>query len=345
MNARRTLAATLIGAAALLTTACSPNKIVGTQLNKFSMEHVVPAAMMLDDTAMICHANESVVPLMSGYRDYGVDTDLLMAISYSGMAMCTENEAVEKELWSALAQRQKWPDVAQDSLIAQQLLNRDAGRRQLKSYEYAVSYFRNHHHYEIGEGKCPDFRNDLEEHLLLVGATSALQAMQNDIASGRLINVDMSTPPKVARAMGCLNNVKWWGEPSAIQAALKVILPENPGDEAKAWDTLRTTSEYGVKSGVRLSLAVYASMAYAKDRPDFLRDALKRFEAVPADAINPKYRLLDQMAALQVRHIADRYWMRNEGHRAPAAGYSQFWDERKVNTNTKEYNDILNSLK
>ena len=31
----------------------------------------------------------------------------------------------------------------------------------------------------------------------------------------------------------------------------------------------------------------------------------------------------------QVRKIADRYWMQNQGHRAPTTNFSKFWDENK----------------
>ncbi len=313
---------------ALLTAACSPNQIVGTQLNKFATDHVLPAAMTTDDIALICHANESTVPLLMGYEHYKVNSDLVLAFSYSGAAICTENDAVEKELWSSLAQKQKWYNVAEDARISQQLLNRDAGMRQLKAYQYTASYFQNKYNYDLGEGSCPKFNKNIEEYLLLVGATAALQALQNDIASGRLINVDMSIPPKVGRAMACLNNDKWWGEPQAIASGLKTILPKDANEEAAAWKGLQDATDVGLQTGVRLSHATYAIMASSKGRDDLLRDALKRYEAIPNESLNPQYKLLNQIAALQIRHVADRYWMEHEGHRAPTQNFSSFWDEK-----------------
>jgi hypothetical protein len=50
-----------------------------------------------------------------------------LAFGYAGSAICTENQAVEKELWSSLSEKQGWTDVAIDARIAQQLLNRNAG--------------------------------------------------------------------------------------------------------------------------------------------------------------------------------------------------------------------------
>lgn len=333
-----------LSALTLISSGCSINRTIGTQVNTFSMEHVLPAAMQMDDINLICHSNESFLPLLVGFREFKVDTDLMMAVSYAGAAMCTEHEAVEKELWSAQAEKQGWVSIAQDARIAQQLLNRDAGVRQLKAYTHMASYFRNNYGYEIGDEKCPSFKKDLEEHVMLVGATSALQALQNDIASGRLIDVDMGIPAKVSRAMKCLDNDKWWGEPKAIRAALTTILPENAAAEAKAWQELQESTDIGLQSGVRLTHAIYASMAAGKDREELLRDALKRFEAIPNDALSAKYRLLDQMAAMQIRHIADRYWMRNQGRRAPTINFSRFWDERALNVNVNQFNDILDTM-
>lgn len=332
-----------VATVSLLGSGCSVNRAIGNQVNTFSIEHVLPAAMQSDDITMICHSNESFVPLLMGFGDFKVDTNLLMSVSYAGASMCTQNEAVEKELWSSQAEKQGWINVAKDARIAQQLLNRDAGLRQLKSYTAMAAYFKTNHNYEIGDDKCPSFHKDIEEQVMLVGATSALQALQNDIASGRLIDVDMGIPAKVGRAMKCLNDDKWWGVPKAIRAGLTTILPENAAAEKKAWDDLQESTDIGLQTGVRLTHAIYASMAAGKDRQDLLRDALKRYEAIPADALNPKFRLLDQMASMQIRHIADRYWMRYEGHRAPTLNFSQFWDENKQNLNINRFNDILDS--
>lgn len=327
---------------ALLTVACSPNRMIGTQLNHFATDHVIPSAMTLDDISLVCHANESTVPLFMGYEHYKVNSDLVLAFSYSGSAICTEQEAVEKELWSTLAAKQKWYDVAQDARISQQLLNRDAGLRQLKAYQYAANYFKNNYRYDIGEGECPKFKKQIEEYLLLVSATSALQALQNDISSGRLVGVDMSIPPKIGRAMACLNNEKWWGEPQAIAAGLKTILPKDANEERAAWKGLQDATDVGLQTGVRLSHAIYATMASAKGREDYLRDALKRFEAVPVASLDPKYKLLNQISALQIRHVANRYWMANEGHRAPTENFSVFWDEKAQPS--KEMNKLLDDM-
>ncbi len=342
MNCSRLLFRATVLSMAILTTACSPNRMIGNQLRSYTIEHALPVILKSDDITVICHANEGMGPLVMSFTQFGVETDMMLAFGLAGASICTENDAIEKELWSALAEKQGWTNAAQDARIAQQLLNRDAGLRQVRAFNYTTSFFKKQYNYDFGEGQCPKIKQDVEELLLLVGATSALQALQNDVASGRLINVDMSIPPKIVHAMACLDNKKWWGFPKSVQAALTVVLPESPEAEAQGWKDLQTATEDGEKSGMRLSHATYAVVASIKGRDDQLRDALKRFEAVPKEKINPQYLLLDQLADLVMRHFADRYWMRSEGHRAPTENYSKFWDETEKPS--AELNNMLDNM-
>ena len=305
--------------ATLVLGACSKDRLVGNGLRTYTIDHALPMILQVDDVPMICHANDGFTPIIKAFTRFKVETDMMLAFGYAGSSICTENQAVEKELWSSLAEKQGWPDVAIDARIAQQLLNRD----------HTVSYFKKQHNYEFGEGKCPKLTQEVEELLLFVGATSALQGLNNDVSSGRLVNVDMGIPPKVVKAMDCLDNNKWWGFPQSIRAALTIILPESPAIEAEAWKALQQNSALGVQQGMRVGYATYAVIAAIKGRDDYLRLALKGFESVTPDKINKDYLLLDTIAEQQVRHLANRFWMRLEGRRAPTEGYSQFLDEKR----------------
>lgn len=317
-----------IFSATLLSSACSVHQLIGKQVNHFSTENVLPVIMASDDIPTVCHANETNIPLLMSFTKFGVDNHMLLAMGYSGAATCIDIEAHEKQVWSALAERQGLVNMAQDARIAQQLLNKDAGKRQLRAYQHTVDYFKNKYNYELGEGNCPKLKQDNEQLLLIVGATAALQALKNDVASGRLVNFDMAVPAKIGRAMSCLDNEKWWGEPQAIQAGLKVILPKDAAEEQQAWQELQDATDIGLQTGVRLTHATYAAIASIKGRDDYLRDALKRFEAIPPAILNQQYALLNTIAALQVRQVANLYWVKNTGHRAPTEEFSKFWDEK-----------------
>ena len=328
--------------AALLSSACSVHKLIGNQVKHFSTENVIPVVLSSDDIPTVCHANETNTPLLMSFTKFGVDNNMLLAFGYSGAAACTDAEAHEKELSSAIAEKQGLVNMAQDARIAQQLLNRDAGKRQLRAYQHTVAFFKNKHDYELGEGNCPKLKDDNEQLLLIIGGTAALQALKNDVASGRLINFDMGIPAKVGRAMDCLDNEKWWGEPKAIQAGLKVILPKDAQEEKEAWKQLQDSTDIGLQTGVRLSHATYAAIASIKGREDYLRDALKRFESLPNALLNNQYALLNTIAAVQVRQVANLYWVRNIGHRAPTEDFSKFWDEKAAPS--AAVNELLNEL-
>lgn len=332
----------LIIGISLVSTGCSIHHIVGNQVKKFSTENVIPAVMATDDIPTVCHANETNIPLLMSFSKFDVDTNMLLAMGYSGAASCIDIEAHEKELWSAIAAKQGLVNMAQDARIAQQLLNKDAGKRQLRAYQHMAAHFKNKYNYEIGDDKCPKIDDNKEELLLLVGGTAALQALKSDVASGRLVNFDMGIPAKVGRAMNCLDNEKWWGEPSAIQSGLKIILPENALAEQQAWQKLQDSTDIGLQTGVRLSHATYAAIASIKGREDYLRDALKRFEAIPEAALNNEYALLNKIAEIQVRQVANLYWVKNVGYRAPTQEFSKFWDEKPQTSSA--VNDILNDL-
>lgn len=314
--------------ATVLSSACSVHQLIGNQVKHFSTENVMPVILSSDDIPTVCHANETNTPLLMSFTKFGVDNSMLLAMGYSGAATCIDMEAHEKELWSAIAEKQGLVNMAQDARIAQQLLNKDAGKRQLRAYQYTVDFFKNKYQYNLGEGSCPRLRDENEQLLLIIGATAALQALKSDVASGRLVNFDMGIPAKVGRAMECLDNDKWWGEPKAIQAGLKVILPKDALEEQQGWKQLQDSTDIGLQTGVRLSHATYAAIASIKGRDDYLRDALKRFESLPTALLNNKYALLNTIAALQVRQVANLYWVKNTGHRAPTQDFSKFWDEK-----------------
>jgi hypothetical protein len=328
--------------ATLLSSACSVHKLIGNQVNHFSTQNVMPVVLSSDDIPTVCHANETNIPLLTSFTQFGVDNHMLLAFGYSGASTCTDIEAHEKELWSAIAEKQGLVNMAKDARIAQQLLNKDAGKRQLRAYQHTVAFFKNNYQYELGEGNCPTINDDNAQLLLIIGGVAALQALKNDVASGRLINFDMSIPAKVGRAMNCVDNQKWWGQPQAIQAGLKVILPKNHQEEAEAWQQLQDATDIGLQTGVRLSHATYAAIASLKGRDEYLRDALKRFESLPIELLNQQYALLNTLSATQVRQVANLYWVKNTGHRAPTENFSQFWDEKAAPSAT--VTELLNEL-
>jgi hypothetical protein len=102
-----------------------------------------------------------------------------------------------------------------------------------------------------------------------------------------------------------------------------------PQKNNKVGKNYKTATDIGLQTGVRLTHATYAAIASIKGRDDYLRDALKRFEAIPICYFKSTNMLcLNTIAALQVRQVANLYWVKNTGHRAPTEEFSKFWDEK-----------------
>ena len=124
---------------ALLSAACSPDRMIGNHLRTFTIEHALPVILKSDDITVICHANDGMAPLVMSFTQFGVETDLMLAFGLAGSSICLENTAVEKELWSTMAERQGWANVAMDARLGQQILNRDAGLRQIRAYDHTTA--------------------------------------------------------------------------------------------------------------------------------------------------------------------------------------------------------------
>ena len=119
----------------------------------------------------------------------------------------------------------------------------------------------------------------------------------------------------------------WFGSSFTAQNQTRIRVTCKTADDV--YKALQQNSALGVQQGMRVGYATYAVIAAIKGRDDYLRLALKGFESVTPDKINKDYLLLDTIAEQQVRHLANRFWMRLEGRRAPTEGYSQFLDEKR----------------
>ena len=75
-NLRTTYRLTILSMA-LLSAACSPNRMIGNQVNHYSVENVLPVVMKTDDIPMVCHANETNTPLLMSFSQFGVDVNML----------------------------------------------------------------------------------------------------------------------------------------------------------------------------------------------------------------------------------------------------------------------------
>lgn len=297
---------------------------------RFSEKQIVPPILAMDDSDMACASGNALTPAIMATKAMGADPTRMAVLLYASSGMCAETSALEAELRYLRASKANNVTEAQDARIAQKRWASLAAQRQYTAYQLFAETWESKYRFKLGES-CPTMRAELDKTVYMLGLLSGLQAVTNDISSGGQVNVPKDIAAVVERSMKCLDNTQYWGVPNATRAVIWGLLPGAGEGKPDPQQTLRDSMAIGEKAGVRLPHAMYAVSAQASGDPAKIRDALRVYGASIGEGkpVNPKYRLLNSMAGLMVRNVADRYWTENTGVRlADDAGYSQFWDDK-----------------
>lgn len=296
----------------------------------FSEKHIVPPILAMEDAEMVCNSGNALTPAIMSTKDMGADPTRMAVLLYTAAGICAENQALEAELRYLRASKAGQVTEAQDARIEQKRWAGIAAERQYASYKLFANRWETKYKYKLGDS-CPTMRNDLDQTVYLLGMVNGLQAMTNDINSGGAINVPKDIAGIVERGMACLDNEKFWGAPMATRAVIWTLLPGAGDGKPEPYATMKESMQIGEKKGVRLAHALYAVAAQASGDDAKLRDAFRSYAAATGEdkPANPQFRLIDKMAGLMVRGIADRYWTENTGIRATDEGLSTFWDDKQ----------------
>lgn len=308
-----------------LASGCSPYKIAGDQMMKFSEKEMVPYLLGFDDTAMGCASGEALTPLLMTFEAVGSNPNQMAIMVYTAAALCAEEDALEHELRYLRAASQGNITEAQDARIAQKRAHALAARRQYTSYQRFVKYYG-----EPPAGKCPDeLDSDFDQLMFLVGLISGVQAALNDAQSDQAVGVPRDIAAKVERLAACVDSKKWWGLPQGIRAALWNTLPMIAPPGAKPMETLARVAKQGEQQGVRLGHAMWALAAYGNGDKELVKNIVRDFAAAGKTAkLDPNFRMLDMMAEQMILATSDRMWTEATGTRTPMGGLGTFWDDK-----------------
>lgn len=285
-----------------------------------------PPTLKMGDVEMACNFSVVNTPLVGAARNFYGDPSLIETVMLSSAGVCSENQAMTDEMRYLRASRDKRADEALDARIAQKRHLTIAAHRQYAAYTRMRDKLEQKYFFKYGSN-CPAFKRDFDELVYLLGSVAGLQAMQNDIAAQQSVGVPTDTAPIVERAMGCLDNNKWWGVPQAARAVVWSIIPGGTeGKDVKG--TFESSMKLGEAKGVRLSHVMAAVAAQSTDDSARLREIIKRFSSVQGFTPNKDYRLLDAIAESQIQNISDRMWTQNTGTRTPIASLGKFWDDK-----------------
>lgn len=321
----RALAIVLSVSTMALLTACSPYKIAGDQMIKFSKKEMVPYLLTFDDTRMGCAAGESLTPLLMTFEAVGSKPDQLAIMVYVAAGMCAETTALEEELRYMRASSQQNIAEAQDARIAQKRAHELAARRQYTAYQRFIK-----HYGEMNQGKCSaKLDDDFDQLMYLVGLVAGLQSALNDAQSGQAVGVPRDIAAKVERMAACVDSNKWWGLPQGIRAALWNILPMIAPEGSKPMETLARVAKQGERQGVRLGHAMWALSAYGNGDKQLTKNIIRDFAAASRTAkLDPNFRMMDAMASEMMLAMSDRLWTEATGTRTPMGGLGTFWDDK-----------------
>lgn len=317
-------------AASTLLAGCASTSKTGAKVGVgFSEKHLLPPILGMGDVDMVCNSSNALAPVIMATQSMGADPTRMAVLLYAASGVCAENQALNAELRYLRASKAGLVSEAQDARIEQKRWAAIAAERQYTGYQLFAQRWQTKYKYKLGDS-CPKMDPSLDQTVYLLGLVSGLQAMTNDISSGGQAHVPKDIAAIVERSMTCLDNTEYWGAPEATRAVIWTLLPGAGDGKADPYQTLQQSMQLGEQKGVRLSHALNAVAAQASGDDGKIRAALRAYAASTGEdkAINPEFRLIDQMAGQMVKNIADRYWTEHTGVRAAEDGLSHFWDDQ-----------------
>jgi len=320
----------------LLLNACTVvYKGTGDAMIGYAEDQGVSYMLATDDVALSCSMVESFTPFLLSFSQVTTPPDQLAILFYLMAGNCAEFKAWEHELRYLRAIYAKEPQEAQDARIAQQRLLGLAARRQLIGYRYLAKAF-----VEPGS-ECPEFSSADEELYWLIGLIDGLQAIINDIASAGMAEVPMDIASKVGRGAACLNNEKWWGTPSAIQAAIWMTIPGNRPADKNPEQILKDAVQMGLQQGIRMPQLLSAQVYLGLGKVEQVKAIIRDFKLIKQTPVSQTYKTLNDVSSLQLQAISDRLWTEATGSRTPLGRLGYFWDDPVKAVETIDIDDLL----
>ena len=305
--------------------ACSVHKMTGDVMSDYTVQHLAPYVLGTDDLGMACEMGASLGPFLLSFERVTSHPDMAAVPTYMTAALCAERRVWESSLRSIRAEFSNKSSDYKDALVAQKRAHGEVASRYYNAYQRMQRLF--------GEG-CDKVKSEDEQLVMLLGLMGGLLAVQNDRASGVMVDVPVDVPRKVARQTKCLDNKRWWGMPQALESAVWVGVPNSAPEEIAAdrlteevYKRLDESALIGRKAGVRLVDSVYAFTALALGDEAKVKAVISEFvisrKKVPSAS---RWRLLDETSAAQLLFISDQLWSHHTGHRTQVE-FGQFWDE------------------
>ena len=175
---------------------------------------------------------------------------------------------------------------------------------------------------------CPKFDDESDELAWFMGHLAGASSVQHDRAASAAVNIPLDVPLHAAKGIACLDDARWFGVPSALQASVWLSVPGATPEGVDPWETLEEATKHADASGVRLAYLLKAKAALGAGNVALAKTTIKAMATAQASQAAPEqWTLLDLTAKEQAQAISDRLWTEATGHRTPHQSFGQFWDD------------------
>ena len=228
------------------------HKPVGATLISYAESEALPFFLTETDPDLLCLSGTSLLPLLNSFENVDVDTSKIGISLFLLSGFCAEQDAHALDISELMSDKnERYVDAISYAALKKRTLAL-AAKRQYRSYQNTLLAFSGN-----PAEQCPSFANDIDALQFLLGYLQGLEALLNDGKSGAMANIPLNISNDIYRAMNCIEDKKWWGVPTAVQAALLVFLPELNRTDSKRIDYLLEESiKEGWRSGVPLAETV-----------------------------------------------------------------------------------------
>ncbi len=311
-------------------------KSTGDTLIGFTEEQAIPYVLKTEDVDMGCAMSEAFSLFIGSFANVTHPPNQLGILFNLLAGNCAEFKAWEEELRYLRAIRSKKSEDARDALIKQKRYLQLAAKRQLAGYHNLKLAF-----IEPGSD-CPNFDVKNRDFFWLIGLLDGLQAVMNDVSSGGTLGVSLDIPLKISRGAACLDNVKWWGMPNAIQATVWSVFPSIKPAGKDPFMILEQSMQIGRQHGMRVSFILAAQTYIGVGDIEKVKEIIRSHTNTVEQPLSiPEFKILNEMTKLQLRAISDRLWTSETGSRTPIGKFGTFWDDPKTTVDIIELSDFL----
>lgn len=283
-------------------------------LNKITNKRVIPAMMATPDLDLACRFGNTVVAGVSSVKP-GEPAEHAILLAYLAAGICAELDAREHKLDGIVALRSvpAGPDraaIAADHRIRSQRDYTVAARRYNAAWGYTKATF---------GLDCSNLKPQ-HEALYLTGLIAGDLALITDSAAGQPYALPQNIILEVGRGASCLDDDKWWGVPSALQAAAWATVPGSAPEGTDPWAMLEQAATKGDQAGVTVARSLQVFTAANAGNDAVLKAAIVAHGAAQLQNRDADWVLLDEYARAITLFESDQIWLREAGKRTEALG-------------------------